>query len=293
MNPYIQSLRLRTLPLSMSGIILGSGLAASDLRLDDLRLDDLLNHLVIFILAICTTLSLQILSNLSNELGDALKGTDTEQNERAAYGLQAGTITMRQMKGMIWLFLALCVLFGTALVYSAFGTLFSRQGLGFLTLGALAITGAVTYTLGKRSYGYMGLGDLGVFLFFGLLSTLGAYYLQTQTMTWEVVWCGAAIGFPCVGVLNLNNIRDMANDQAYGKRTFASLLGQTGGRVYHTCLLASCLLIFALYGHLWTLCIVPVWAWHLWYVWTHDEHLDKQMPVLMFTTLIVAILGIF
>lgn len=280
MNPYIQSLRLRTLPLSMSGIILGTGLAH-------------FQSWLVFVLAICTTLSLQILSNLSNELGDALKGTDTEQNEREAYGLQAGTITMAQMKGMIWLFLALCVLFGTALIYSAFGTLWSWYSLGFFALGALAITGAVTYTLGKHSYGYIGLGDLGVFLFFGLLSTLGAYFLQTQTMTWEVVWLGAAIGFPCVGVLNLNNIRDMVNDQAHGKRTFASLLGQKGGRIYQTCLLVGSLLIFTLYGHLWTLCIAPVWAWHLWYVWTHDEQLDRQMPALMFTTLIVAILGMF
>ena len=99
MNPYIQSLRLRTLPLSMSGIILGSGLAASDLRLDaaNLRLDDL-RFTIVFVLAIGTTLSLQILSNLSNELGDALKGTDSEQRERAAYGLQSGSITMAQMK---------------------------------------------------------------------------------------------------------------------------------------------------------------------------------------------------
>ena len=293
MNPYIQSLRLRTLPLSMSGIILGSGLAASDLRLDaaNLRLDDL-RFTIVFLLAIGTTLSLQILSNLSNELGDALKGTDSEQRERAAYGLQSGAITMAQIKKMIWLFAALCVLFGTALIYSAFGSLFCVQSIVFFALGALAMVGAVTYTLGKHSYGYIGLGDLGVFLFFGLLSTMGAYYLETQTMSWEVAMCGAAIGLPCVGVLNLNNIRDMANDRAHGKHTFASLLGQRGGRVYHTCLLLGCLLLFVLYGHVWTLCITPVWAWHLWYVWTHSERLDKQMPVLMLTTLCVALLAL-
>lgn len=280
MNPYIASLRLRTLPLSMSGIILGSFLAPQQ-------------NWLVFALAICTTLSLQILSNLSNELGDAQKGTDTEQQERQAYGLQAGTITEKQIKGMIWLFLGLCVVFGTALIYSAFGTLFSLQSIGFFTLGLLAIIGAVTYTLGKHSYGYMGLGDLGVFLFFGLLSTMGAYYLQTLSITPQIFCFGAAIGFPCVGVLNLNNIRDMQNDRAHGKHTFASLLGQTGGRIYHTCLLSACLLIFVLYGHYWTLCILPVWAWHLWFVWTHTEKLDKQMPILMFSTLVVSILAIF
>ena len=289
MNPFIQSLRLRTLPLSMSGIILGSGLALEAYP----RLLSEGKGVWVFILAICTTLSLQILSNLSNELGDAQKGTDSEQHGRTAYGLQAGRITEKQIKGMIWLFLGLCILFGVSLIYSAFGTLFCTQSLVFIGLGLLAIIGAVTYTLGKHSYGYMGLGDLGVLVFFGLLSTMGSYYLQVQTMTWEVIWSGVAIGLPCVGVLNLNNLRDMANDIKHGKRTFASWLGPRDGRIYHTCLLIGCLSIFALYGHWWTLCIAPIWVWHIWYIWTHDEKLDKQMPILMFSTLIVSILALF
>ena len=280
MNPYIQSLRLRTLPLSMSGIILGSGLAG-------------FRNWLVFVLAICTTLSLQILSNLSNELGDAQKGTDSDQQGREAYGLQAGTITEKQIKGMIWLFVVLCVLFGIALIYSAFGSLVSPSSLVFLGLGLLAMIGAVTYTLGKHSYGYIGLGDLGVFLFFGLLSTMGAYYLQTQTMTWHVFWCSVAIGLPCVGVLNLNNIRDMQNDRKHGKRTFASLLGPKGARVFHYLLLFFCLLIFMLTAHYWTALILPVWVWHMYFIGTHNEKLDKQMPVLMFSTLIVAVLAIF
>ena len=288
MNPYIQSLRLRTLPLSVSGIILGTGLAWREMGCQPSSVS-----IQIFVLAILTTLSLQILSNLSNELGDALKGTDTEKRGREAYGLQAGKITERQMKGMIWLFLGLCVIFGILLIYSAFGTLTSVQSLGFILLGAFAIVGAVKYTLGKHSYGYIGLGDLGVFLFFGLLSTVGGYYLQIQNLTAEIFWCGAAIGLPCVGVLNLNNIRDMQNDRAHGKRTFASLLGERGGRVYQTLLLVGCLAIFCIYGHWWVLCIIPVWGWHLRYVWSHTEKLDKQMPVLMFSTLIVAILALF
>lgn len=246
----------------------------------------------VFALAICTTLSLQILSNLSNELGDAQKGTDADQQERVAYGLQAGTITVVQMKRMIGLFVGLCVLFGTALVWTAFGTLLSVQSGVFLLLGLLAIIGAMTYTLGKHSYGYMGLGDLGVFLFFGLLSTIGGYYLQTQQVTAEAVWGGVAIGLPCVGVLNLNNIRDMKNDRLHGKRTFAGWLGETGGRVYHTLLLLVCLLLFVAYGHCWTLLVLPVWIWHLWYIWTKQEGLDWQMPVLMLSTLGVAFLAI-
>ena len=280
MNPYIQSLRPRTLPLSMSGIILGSGLAWPNI------------NWLVFALAILTTLSLQILSNLSNELGDAQKGTDTDQQGRAAYGLQAGTITEKQMRGMIWLFVGLCILFGTALIYSAFDSFTSTPSLVFFGLGLLAMIGAITYTLGKHSYGYIGLGDLGVFLFFGLLSTLGGYYLQTQTLTAEVIWCGIAIGLPCVGVLNLNNVRDMNNDRAHGKRTLASMLGVTGAKIYHTCMLIACLSIFVCFGHFWTLCVLPIWAWHLWFIWTHESSkLDKQMPVLMFSTLVVAALG--
>lgn len=281
MNPYIQSLRLRTLPLSVSGIILGTGLAYPQV-----------NGLV-FALAICTTLSLQILSNLSNELGDAIKGTDTNQQGREAYGLQAGTITMPQMRNMILLFIGLCIVFGTALIWTAFGTLFSEQSWVFLGLGALAIIGAIKYTLGKHSYGYIGLGDLGVFLFFGLLSTIGGYYLQTQTLTTEIVVLGAAIGMPCVGVLNLNNIRDMQHDIEFGKRTLASLLGPIVARIYHTALLVGCLTIMVACDHYWTLAILPLWIWHLWFVWTHHQKLDKQMPILMFSTLIVAILCIF
>ncbi|MBQ3998115.1 MAG: 1,4-dihydroxy-2-naphthoate octaprenyltransferase [Paludibacteraceae bacterium] len=287
MNPYIQSLRLRTLPLSVSGIILGSGIA-----LGGEWSAVSAQQWWVFGLAIATTLSLQILSNLCNELGDAQKGTDADQKERAAYGLQTGKITVGQMKGMIALFIVLCLAFGGALIYSAFGSFACTQSLLFIGLGLLAVMGAIKYTLGKHSYGYIGLGDLGVFVFFGLLSTMGSYYLLTQQITWEIAWYGIAVGLPCVGVLNLNNIRDMDNDRKHGKRTFASLLGPVGSRVYHTLLLVGCLTIFAVYGHWWALCIIPVWAWHLWYLWTHSDKLDKQMPVLMFTTLIVVILAL-
>lgn len=300
MSPYITSLRLRTLPLSVAGIILGSGLAYS--------LSPFTFQLSTFLLAVLTALCLQILSNLSNELGDALKGTDADQHGRQAYGLQAGTITMQQMKRMIILFVVLSILFGSALIFTAFGSpivncfqssinrpIVNRQIVNiliFLGLGLLAIIGAIKYTLGKHSYGYMGLGDLGVFLFFGLLSTMGAYYLQTQTLTWEVFWSGVAVGLPCVGVLNLNNIRDMNNDRAHHKRTLACALGPKGARIYHSLLLLSAMTIMVLYGHYWSLCVLPVWCWNLSYLWTQPESkLDKQMPVLMFSTLAFSVLA--
>jgi 1,4-dihydroxy-2-naphthoate octaprenyltransferase len=297
---YIPSLRLRTLPLSVSGIILGSGLAYHSVW--QVRLSE--SHFwIVFALAVCTTLCLQIVSNLSNELGDALKGTDADQHGRAAYGLQAGTVTVPEMKRLIALFVGLSVVFGTALVFTAFfgapSLPFASSSarpvlptLVFLGLGAMAIIGAMTYTLGKHSYGYIGLGDLGVFLFFGLLSTLGAFYLQAQTLSVEALCAAAAIGLPCVGVLNLNNIRDMNNDRAHGKHTFASILGEQGAKLYHGCLLVVCMVLFACIGRWWTLCILPVWAWHTVYIFIHkNEQLDIQMPVLMLSTLAVACLA--
>ena len=287
---YIKSFRLRTLPLSMSGIILGTGLAYhySNLSFTDIR------TVLIFVFAIFTTVSLQILSNLCNELGDAQKGTDTDQTARVAYGLQAGLITERRMKYMILTFICLSVLFGTTLVWISFGTLLCTQSFVFLLLGALAIIGAITYTLGKHNYGYKGLGDIGVFLFFGLLSTMGSFYLQTNTITAECVVAAVAIAMPIVGVLNLNNIRDMSNDKAHGKKTFASILGPTGGKIYHTLLLVGCFILFAYIHKYLTLIALPVILWHLWYIFTHkSEQLDLQMPVLMFTTICIAILACF
>lgn len=280
MNKYIASLRLRTLPLSMSGIILGAGLAWPI-------------DWYVFAWSILTTLSLQILTNLSNELGDAQRGTDSDQEGRAALGLQTGAITEQQMRTMIILFIFLSMVFGGALILTAFDTFLCVPAAVFLGLGALAIVGAMTYTLGKHNYGYKGFGDLGVFLFFGLLSTMGSYYLQAKTMTMEVVLAAVAIAMPIVGVLNLNNIRDMDNDLKHGKLTFASRLGKTGGKIYQTLMLAVCYGLFVYLGRYWVLCTLPIIIWHVWYIFRHEgSKLDLQMPVLMFTTIIIAILAV-
>lgn len=285
MNKYIRSLRLRTLPLSMSGIVLGSGMAYEMVAKG-------LHFWVVFIFAILTTLSLQILSNLCNELGDAQHGTDTDQHSRVAYGLQSGALTEKQMKKMIGVAVGASIIFGTILVWLSFGSLLSIESAVFLLLGLLAIIGAIKYTLGRHNYGYVGLGDLAVFLFFGLLSTMGSFYLQTQTLTMQVGMAATAIALPIVGVLNLNNIRDMDNDIKHSKRTFAALLGQTGAKVYHTLLLTGCFVIFVLLKRYYTLIVLPVIVWHLWFIFTHEnDKLDKQMPVLMFTTIIIAFLA--
>ena len=285
LKTIIRSFRLRTLPLSMSGIVLGSGMSYS-------LVEDKKYFFIVFCLAIITTLCLQILSNLSNELGDALKGTDADQHARAAYGMQAGEITANQMKMLIGIFVALSIIFGSALVWYSFSTLADWRALLFLCFGLLAILGAMTYTLGKHNYGYRGLGDLGVFLFFGLMSVMGSFYLQAKTMTVEVVVAAVAIAMPIVGVLNLNNIRDMDNDIAHGKRTLAGKLGKTGAKIYHTVLLVTCFALFVYLKRYYTLFVLPVMVWHLIYIFTHQEaELDKQMPVLMFSTIAIAFLA--
>ena len=280
MRKYIQSFRLRTLPLSISGIILGTAIAYPKI------------DVWVFILAILTTLSLQILSNLANELGDARHGTDEQQEGRVAYGLQAGAISEQQMVRCIVVFSFLSAIFGVLLIYSSFGTLFALYPLIFLLLGLLAIIAALKYTLGKKPYGYQGFGDLSVFIFFGLVSTLGAFFLQTQTLTWQATWLAVAIGLPIVAVLNLNNIRDMENDVKYGKRTLASRLGSRNAKVYHTIILLIPFLIFVLLQSYIPIILLPIFIIHIWIVWhTSGKRLDKQMPLLSLSTLGLALMA--
>lgn len=280
MRKYIQSFRLRTLPLSISGIILGTAIAYPKI------------DVWVFILAILTTLSLQILSNLANELGDARHGTDEQQEGRVAYGLQAGAISEQQMVRCIVVFSFLSAIFGVLLIYSSFGTLFALYPLIFLLLGLLAIIAALKYTLGKKPYGYQGFGDLSVFIFFGLVSTLGAFFLQTQTLTWQATWLAVAIGLPIVAVLNLNNIRDMENDVKYGKRTLASRLGSRNAKVYHTIILLIPFLIFVLLQSYLPIILLPIFIIHIWIVWhTSGKRLDKQMPLLSLSTLGLALMA--
>lgn len=280
MRKYIQSFRLRTLPLSISGIILGTAIAYPKI------------DVWVFILAILTTLSLQILSNLANELGDARHGTDEQQEGRVAYGLQAGAISEQQMVRCIVVFSFLSAILGVLLIYSSFGTLFALYPLIFLLLGLLAIIAALKYTLGKKPYGYQGFGDLSVFIFFGLVSTLGAFFLQTQTLTWQATWLAVAIGLPIVAVLNLNNIRDMENDVKYGKRTLASRLGSRNAKVYHTIILLIPFLIFVLLQSYIPIILLPVFMIHIWIVWhTSGKRLDKQMPLLSLSTLGLALMA--
>lgn len=223
MKKWLSAFRLRTLPLAFSCIITGSALADKRGAFD----------LQIFILAIITTLFLQILSNLANDYGDAQKGTDNENRVGPTRAIQSGEITAKQMKKAIVVFVVLSLISGLSLVFSAFGTNSLRQVFLFIGLGILSIFAAIKYTAGKRAYGYAGLGDLSVFLFFGIVGVIGSSMLYDFNFDLSHLLPATTIGVFSAAVLNLNNMRDIENDRASGKNTLVVIIGPARAKKYH------------------------------------------------------------
>ena len=294
MNPKIlatiKSLRLRTLPLSLAGVVLGVTLSAGDYKVS------IWTALLVFL----TTVLLQVLSNMSNELGDTLNGTDTEDRQGPDYGLNDGVLGIGDMKKIISWIVTLCALSGMTMIWVSFGSLFCFKSCILLVLGAAAIIGAMRYTLGKNPYGYRGLGDVYVFIFFGLVSVLGAYFVAAHTIPdWKLVLPAAAIGFFSVGVLNVNNIRDMKTD-APNRVTVAIKLGVHKARIYQTVLICLgwilMLLFAAIYKpspwHFIFVVTLPLYVRHLMGVWTKTERaLDPMLPLLVISTFVLALLA--
>lgn len=224
---WLNAFRLRTLPLALSSIIMG--IIVSKIHgLLDWRIG---------LMAIITTLFLQILSNLANDYGDGIKGTDNRSRLGPERTIQSGKITPKQMKLAIFVFSALSLISGVYLIILSEITLF-QFGV-FLTIGILAILSAIYYTVGKKSYGYYGLGDLFVFVFFGIIAVLGTFFLNTKYLSIDVLLPALTVGFLSTAVLNLNNMRDLENDQNSGKITFAVKLGLKGAKLYQTILVNS------------------------------------------------------
>lgn len=218
---------MRTLPLSVSGIILGSGLAYvhSDFQL------------AIFLLALTTTLFLQILSNLANDYGDFVSGKDNEKRIGPRRTMQSGKLTKKEMLRMIAVFIVLSLLSGVLLIY--LGTLKLNQLalIMYLALGISAIVAALKYTMGKKPYGYRGLGDVFVFLFFGIVSTCGTYFLHDNHFSWDLLLPASMLGFLSVAVLNLNNLRDYESDKQNKKNTLVVYMGVKNAKIYHVFLI--------------------------------------------------------
>lgn len=233
---WVEASRLRTLPLAISTILMGSFLAVADGKY----------RVWVIVMALLTTLFLQILSNLANDYGDAAKGTDNAERVGPERAVQSGQISSRQMKSAIILFALLSFVSGLGLLYVALGNQIVTA-LVFLLLGIGAIVAAIKYTTGNHAYGYKGWGDLFVFIFFGLVAVLGTYYLNALQLRWNLLLPAAAMGFLSTGVLNLNNMRDIDNDKASGKYTLASRLGYDGARVYHAVLVILALVFATVY----------------------------------------------
>lgn len=286
----IKSMRLRTLPLSLSGVILGVTLAADKTDVSPWT------AALIFLTTVC----LQILSNLSNELGDTLSGTDSADRQGPKYALGSGDMTIGDIKKLILMFIGLCVISGLAMIQVSFGSLFKTESICLEALGAAAIVGAMKYTLGKNPYGYRGLGDVFVFIFFGLVSVLGGYYVAARELPSLIMLLPAsAIGCFSVGVLNVNNIRDMKTD-AVNRVTVAIKLGMKGARIYQTILVTLgwvLILVFcAVYdfapGHYIFIITLPLYIKHLQGVWTRSERaLDPMLPMLVISTFFLSILA--
>lgn len=233
---WLESLRLRTLPLALASIITGSALAywQGDFRLP------------VALLTLLTTALLQILSNLANDYGDAQKGSDRPDRIGPLRGMQKGVISLRQMRSALILTVVLTILSGGALVALACQSL--QDMLGFLALGALAMAAAIAYTVGNRPYGYRGLGDLSVLIFFGWLGVMGSQYLQTHQLNLAALLPATACGLLAAAVLNVNNLRDIDSDRRNGKFTLAVRLGAVNARRYHALMLTFALLCLALFA---------------------------------------------
>jgi len=222
MKHWIQAARLRTLPLSLSGIIVGSAYAYHQGFLDN----------KILILAFLTTLGLQILSNYANDYGDGVKGTDANRIGEKRM-VAAGVISAKQMKKAVISLSIITLLLALSLIYVAFGKENFTLSMIFILLGIGAIGAAIKYTVGSNAYGYNGLGDLFVFVFFGLVSVIGSNFLFTKMLDWKLFLPAIAIGLLSVAVLNLNNMRDIQNDKIAGKMTLVVKMGFTNAKYYH------------------------------------------------------------
>jgi len=225
---WIKAFRLRTLPLAMASIGMGSFLAAADGAFNGR----------IFSLAILTTILLQILSNLSNDYGDFIHGADSEDRKGPDRLVQSGKISASGMKFAMGVFVILSLITGLLLLYMSFG-LNWKIFLIFLGLGVASIAAAILYTSGNNPYGYAGLGDISVVLFFGLTGVLGSYYLFTQEFVWTLIYPALSVGFFSAAVLNVNNIRDIESDHLAGKRSIPVRLGRQHAVWYHWFLLIT------------------------------------------------------
>ena len=243
MKKWIEASRLRTLPLSISGIIMGAFIARWRLlgqgQFWDWR---------IFVLAILVTLLYQILSNFANDYGDGVRGTDAlRTNEAESRAVASGKISAKEMRGAIVLFSILSLVATVGLLFITFYPNYWIEFGFFIGLGVACILAAIGYTMGKKPYGYLVLGDIMVFIFFGLVSVGGSYFLFTKSWSWDILFPASAVGLMSTGVLNLNNMRDIESDALSGKKSLALRLGFKNAMIYQIILLQLPLILILIF----------------------------------------------
>lgn len=283
---WLQAARPRAFPLAAACIGMGGVLAYNSGAFKP----------VVLGLAILTAVLLQLLSNLANDLGDFKKGADSSLRLGPARTVQLGLISPKSMKRAIWVVGLLAFFSGISLILAARPDW--KVFVGFLALGLAAIWAAVQYTLGKRAYGYHGLGDFFVFLFFGWVGVLGTYFLQVNSGGWSLLWPASSCGFFAVAVLNINNVRDIPSDRAAGKNTLAVYLGPEGSRIYHLILLLAGLTCAAVYtltvsgGHWYFLGVIPfcIRIGYLLYRYRDPKKIDPLLREMAFVSLLFVIL---
>lgn len=247
---FIKAARLRTLPLSISGIIVGSFLGIKVLN-NSLFGDNKVSILTspIFWLAILTTIGFQVLSNFANDYGDGIKGTDQNRTGEARM-VSSGAITPAQMRNAMIITTIITIIVALLLIYFSFGKENFTYSILFFGLGIASIAAAIKYTVGNSAYGYSGFGDVFVFLFFGLLSVVGSYFLFTKNINLLVFLPAIAIGLLSTAVLNLNNLRDRDQDKINSKNTLVVKLGNNNAKKYHYFLIFGALVIALSYTYL-------------------------------------------
>ncbi len=308
MKNYIKAARLRTLPLSVSGIIVGAFLGSYDSFIT--VQDTFFNSTVsvkriplyqsgIFWLAILTTIGFQVLSNFANDYGDGIKGTDSDRKGEARM-VSSGVITPKQMKRAMIITAIITLVIALLLIYEAFGKENFLYSVIFFVLGVSSIIAAIKYTVGKSAYGYSGFGDVFVFVFFGLLSVVGTYFLYTKELNVAVFLPAFTIGLLSTAVLNLNNMRDRVNDAKSNKNTLVVKMGAESAKYYHYSLLISSFLFAFLYTviryqspfqFLFIVAYIPLMK-HLYFVMKNKEEvlLDGELKKVALSTFLFAIL---
>ncbi|MBQ0908684.1 1,4-dihydroxy-2-naphthoate octaprenyltransferase [Flavobacterium sp. F-328] len=298
MKQWIEAARLRTLPLSVSGIIVGSMYALRPTNTIETPTE--VFSWSIFGLALLTTLGLQVLSNFANDYGDGVKGTDNSDRVGPMRAIQSGAISAAAMKQAIIITSVLTLFSAVALIYVSFKDTNLWFSLFYLVLGILAIVSAIRYTVGKTAYGYRGFGDIFVFVFFGLVSTLGVNFLYAKQLDFDLFLPAAAIGLLSTGVLNLNNMRDEASDRKSNKNTMVVKMGGAKAKKYHYFLVITAMvlvLVFAILSeyrldqYLFVLAYIPLIK-HLKTVQANQnpKELDPELKKLALSTFALSLL---